>query len=411
MEKSRYRKAGGRMLNDTFIKSLKASDKPQKHFDGGGLYLFIPTTGSKLWRLAYRFDKKTKLLSLGEYPAVSLKDARERREEAKKLLAQDIDPGLHRKVLRDARLTEAANTFQAIALEWHENKTTDFTEKHRQLILYRLETYLFPAFGKMAVTKIEAPDILAVARPFEQKGMVETAHRLVQLVGQVLRYAIATGRAKHNVAADLRGALRSRKVTHRATITEPKKIGQLLRSLDGYEGYFPLRCALRLAPLVFVRPTELRAAEWSEINFAEKEWRIQAHRMKMKQQHIVPLSRQALEILEELYARTGDGKYLFPSIRTNDRPISDVTMLAALRRMGYEKHEICTHGFRSMASTLLNELGYNGDWIERQLAHGERNDVRAAYNYAEYLPERRKMMDEWATYLDGLRKKAVTAKK
>ncbi len=333
------------MLNDTFIRSLKASDKAQKHFDGGGLYLFIPTTGSKLWRLAYRFDKKTKLLSLGEYPAVSLKDARERREDAKKLLAQDIDPGLHKKTLRDARLTEAANTFQAVALEWHEHKTTDFTEKHRQLILYRLQTYLFPAFGKMSVTKIEVPDILAVVRPFEQKGMVETAHRLVQLVGQVLRYAIATGRAKHNVAADLRGALRSRKVTHRATITEPKKIGQLLRSLDGYEGYFPLRCALRLAPLVFVRPTELRAAEWSEINFAEKEWRIQAHRMKMKQQHIVPLSRQALEILEELYSHTGDGKYLFPSIRTNSRPFSDVTMLAALRRMGYEKHEICTHGF------------------------------------------------------------------
>ena len=391
------------MLNDTLIRSLKAADKPQKHFDGGGLFLFIPATGSKLWRMAYRFDKKSKLLSFGEYPTVSLKDARERREEAKKLLAQSIDPSLHKKNLREARLAEAANTFQAIALEWHATKTGDFTEKHRSHLLYRMETFLFPAFGKVGIAKIEAQDILAVVRPLEQKGMKETPHRLVQIVGQVLRYAIATGRAKHNIAADLRGALRPRKVTHRATITDTKKIGQLLLELDGYRGYFPLQCALRLAPLVFVRPTELRAAEWSEINFKEKEWRIQAHRMKMKQQHIVPLSKQALHILKELNARTGDGKYLFPSIRAKVQPISDVTMLAALRRMGYEKHELCTHGFRSMASTLLNELGYNRDWIERQLAHCERNGVRAAYNYAEYLPERRKMMDEWANYLDSLR--------
>jgi integrase len=395
------------MLNDTLIRSLKTTDKPQKHFDGGGLFLFMPTTGSKLWRLAYRFEKKSKLLSFGEYPTVSLKDARERRDEAKKLLSQGIDPGLHKKHLREARLTEAANTFQAVALEWHATKTGDFTEKHRSRVLYRLETFLFPAFGKVGVAKIGVQDILAVVRPLEQKGLMETAHRLVQLVGQVFRYAVATGRATHNISADLRGALRPRKVTHRATITDTKKVGQLLLALDGYEGYFPLQCALRLAPLVFVRPTELRAAEWSEINFKEKEWRIQAHRMKMKQQHIVPLSEQALHILEELQSYTGDGKYLFPSVRTQARPISDVTMLAALRRMGYEKHEICTHGFRSMASTLLNEQGYNRDWIERQLAHGERNDVRAAYNYAEYLTERRKMMQNWADYLDGLRTQTV----
>jgi integrase len=224
----------------------------------------------------------------------------------------------------------------------------------------------------------------------------------VQLVGQVFRYAIAAGRAKHNISADLRGALRPRKVAHRATITDTKKIGPLLLALDGYNGYFPINCALRL----FVRPTELRAAEWSEIDLEAKEWRIPAQRMKMRQQHIVPLAEQAVRILEELKPYSGDGKYLFPSIRTNERPISDVTLLAALRRMGYEKHELCTHGFRSMASTLLNELGYNRDWIELQLAHGERNDVRAAYNYAEYLPERKKMMQEWADYLTTLRKKA-----
>jgi integrase len=204
----------------------------------------------------------------------------------------------------------------------------------------------------------------------------------------------------------LHGALRPRKVTHRAAITEPKKVGQLLRDCDNYEGYFPIVCALRLAPLVFVRPTELRAAEWSEFNLEAQEWRIPATRMKMKQAHIVPLSKQAVEILKELQAFSGSGKYLFPSIRTETRPVSDATLLNALRRMGYAQNEMCTHGFRSIASTLLNELGYNRDWIERQLAHGERNDVRAAYNYAEYLPERRKMMDEWANYLASLRERA-----
>jgi integrase len=222
-----------------------------------------------------------------------------------------------------------------------------------------------------------------------------------------MRYAVATGRAKHNIAADLRGALKPRRGRHRATITDPEKIGPLLRAIDGYEGYFPLCCALRLAPRVFTRPTELRAAEWSEIDLVAKEWRIPAARMKMRQQHIVPLSDQAVRILEELQPYSGDGKYLFPSIRTDDRPISDVTMLAALRCMSYEKHELCTHGFRGMASTLLNELGYNFDWIERQLAHGERNEVRAAYNHAQYLPERRRMMQEWANYLDTLRKNGI----
>ena len=226
---------------------------------------------------------------------------------------------------------------------------------------------------------------------------------LLQIIGQVYRYAVITGRAKRNPATDLHGALRPRKVTHRAAITEPAKVAQLLRACDNYEGYFPITCALRLAPLVFVRPTELRAAEWSEFDLEGREWRIPAGRMKMKQMHIVPLATQAITILEELQPYSGSGKYLFPSIRTDTRPISDVTLLNAIRRMGYTKDEMCTHGFRSLASTLLNELGYNRDWIERQLAHGERNDVRAAYNYAEYLPERRKMMQEWADHMNKLK--------
>lgn len=225
----------------------------------------------------------------------------------------------------------------------------------------------------------------------------------MQIISQVCRYAVITGRAKRNLATDLHGALNPRKTVHRAAITAPSKVAKLLRDCDSYDGYFPIVCALRLAPLVFVRPTELRAAEWSEFNFEEQEWRIPTARMKMKQMHIVPLSKQVVAILEELRPYSGSGKYLFPSIRTDAKPLSDVTLLDALRRMGYAQDEMCTHGFSSIASTLLNELGCNQDWIERQLAQGERNDVRAAYNYAEYLPQRRKMMQEWADYLDGLK--------
>ena len=392
-------------LSDAYIRSLKAADKEQKHFDGGGLYLSIPKTGKKLWRMAYRFNQKTKLLSFGEYPVVSLKDARDRREEAKKLLANGIDPGAQKKAAKETLFSETNDTFKNIALEWHETRTADFTEKHRGTVMYRLEKYIFPLIGNEHIARMEAPDILAVVRPLEQKGQNETARRMLQMISQVYRYAVITGRAKRNPANDLHGALKPRKTTHRAAITEPKKVGQLLRDCDNYEGYFPIVCALRLAPLVFVRPTELRAAEWSEFNLEDKEWRIPATRMKMKQMHIIPLAAQAIKVLVELHEFSGSGKYLFPSIRTETRPISDATLLNALRLMGYAKDEMCTHGFRSVASTLLNELGYNRDWIERQLAHGERNDVRAAYNYAEYLPERRRMMTEWAEYLDELKKK------
>ena len=390
-------------LNDTLIRGLKAEARARKYFDGGGLFLFIPTNGSKLWRMAYRFEGKSKLLSFGDYPTLSLKDARERREAAKKLLAQGIDPSEHKREERKARLTAQRDSFQNIAREWHETRLAEFSEKHRGTVMYRLETYIFPGIGAKHIAKLDTQDILAVVKPLEQKGCYETSRRLLQIINQVFRYAIVTGRAKHNIAADLRGALRPRKVTHRAALVEPIKVGQLLRDIDAYEGYFPLICALKLAPLVFTRPTELRAAQWKEFDLDDKEWRIPAERMKMRRQHIVPLSTQAVCILEDLYDVTGDGTYLFPSTRTATRPISDATMLNALRRMGYQKQEMSVHGFRSIASTLLNELGYNRDWIERQLAHGETNGVRAAYNYAEYLPERRRMMQEWADYLDKLR--------
>jgi len=391
------------MLNDTLIKNLKPAEKTKKYFDGGGMFLFVSNSGSKLWRMVYHFDKKEKLLSFGAYPTVSLKDARERRENAKRLLAQGIDPGAHKKDIVAKRIAEQANSFKNIALEWHANQTEQFSAKHRNHIIFRLNTYLFPTLGDIAINKLEPLELLAAVRPLEKKGLLESAHRLVQLAGRIMRYAIVTGRAKYNIAADLCGALKPRRVVPRATITEPEKIGPLLRAIDSYPGYFPLNCALRLAPLLFVRPTELRAAEWSEFDLAAKEWRIPAVRMKMRQKHIVPLAAQVVRILEELKPFSGEGKYLFPSIRADNRPISDTTLLAAIRRMGYEKHELCTHGLRAMASTRLNELGYNRDWIERQLAHAERDSVRAAYNYAQYLPERRRMMQEWADYLDKLR--------
>jgi len=394
------------MLNDTLIRSLKFTGKPKKHFDGGGMYLLVTAIGSKLWRMVYHFDKKEKLLSFGEYPTVSLKDARERREDAKRLLAQGIDPGVHKKAIVARRIAEQANSFKNIALEWHENQTGQLTADHRRIVLYRLNSYLFPTIGNIAVNKLEPQDLLAIARSVEKKGLQDVPHRLIQLVGQILRYAIATGRAKHNIAADLRGALKPRRGQRRATITDPEKIGQLLKAIDSYPGHFSVCYALRLIPLVFTRSTELRAAEWSEIDLEAREWRIPASRTKMRQLHIVPLSVQAVRILEELKAISGENRYLFPSIRENDKPITDVALLSALRRMGYEKHEICVHGFRGMASTILNEQGYNRDWIERQLAHSERDGVRAAYNYAQYLPERRQMMQSYSDYLSELKKKA-----
>jgi len=390
-------------LTDFQIKNLKYSGKPMKVADGGGLYLYLSASGKKLWRMSYYFERKEKVLSFGEYPVVTLQKAREKRMEAKQLLADSIDPLAQKKIAKEEQISEVKDMFRNIALEWFEARTTDFTEKHRGTVMYRMEKYIFPVIGAEHIGRMEALDILKVIQPIEKKGQNETARRLMQIIGQIYRYAVITGRAKRNPVTDLHGAIRPRNVTHRAAVTEPKKVAQLLRAIDGYEGYFPIICALKLGPLVFVRPTELRAAEWSEFDFEAGEWRIPATRMKMKQIHIVPLSRQAVKILKELQEFSGSGKLLFPSIRTATRPLADATVLNAIRRMGYAKDEMSTHGFRSLASTLLNELGYNRDWIERQLAHGERNDVRAAYNYAEYLPERRRMMQEWADYLDKLK--------
>ena len=387
------------MLTDTAIRRAKPREKPYKLADGGGLYLLINPSGARWWRLKYRVEGREKLISLGVYPDVPLKDARERRDEARRLLASGGDPGAKRKAEKSAD----ADTFEAVAREWFGKFSTGWAPTHADKVFRRLELYVFPWLGSRPVRNIAAPDVLSCLRRVEARGTLETAHRTHQHCGQVFRYAVATGRAERDPCADLRGALPPATKQHLASITDVPGVSDLLRAIDGYAGTEVARSALRLAPLVFVRPGELRGAEWSEFDLATAEWRIPAERMKARVQHIVPLSRQALAILHELQPLTGSGRYLFPSARTHERPMSNNTLNAALRRMGYTTDDMTAHGFRSMASTLLNEQGWSRDAIERQLAHGERDEVRAAYNYAEYLPERRKMMQAWADYLDGLR--------
>ena len=390
-------------LTDRAILNLKANGKQHKHFDGGGLYLVVYPTGGKAWRLSYRYAGKENTLSFGSYPAVSLKMAREKREEAKTLLAQGIDPAKQKQAEKQAAADLVHNTFEVIAREWHSNYKERWTEKNANVILGRMQRDIFPRIGNIPIRELKAPQILDVARRVEARGALDYAHRILQYCGMVFRYAIATGRAEHNIVADLRGALQPRRPKHHASITDPRLVGGLLRSIDHYHGSFIVTCALRLAPYVFVRPGELRYAEWSEFDFDKAEWRIPGNRMKMGEQHLVPLSRQAIDIINKLREVTGGGTFLFPSLTSSIRPISENTLNQALRRLGYSSDDMTSHGFRSMASTLLNELGWNRDAIERQLAHGERNSVRAAYNITEFLSERCKMMQAWADYCDELK--------
>lgn len=389
-------------LSDTQLRALKRPGKATKLFDGDGLFLLQTPAGGKWWRLKYRYAGKEKLLSLGTYPEVSLALARDRCFEARKQLAIGLDPAELRKQSKLLKVERSANSFETVAREWFAKFSPNWAQGHSSKILRRLEKDVFPWMGAKPVADIGAPELLAVLRRIESRGALETAHRANQNCSQVFRYAVATGRAQRDPSADIRGALPPAKERHHPSITDPTKIGALLRAVAGYQGSFVTRCALQLAPLVFVRPGELRKAEWSEIDVDHAEWRIPAARMKMKVVHIVPLSEQALAILKDLKPLTGDGKLVFPGVRNLTRPMSENTVNAALRRLGYSKDEMTGHGFRSMASTLLNEQGWHRDAIERQLAHGERDAIRGAYNYAEYLPERRKMMQAWADFLDGL---------
>lgn len=391
-------------LSDLFVRKANGNGKVQKHSDGGGLFLYVTPEGKKSWRLAYRFVGKQKLLVIGPYPTISLKEARERRDSAKKLLLDNIDPSAAKQAAKAAAVDAARDSFEAVAREWIEKFSASWTPVYRTTMLCRLENKIFPYIGKRPIKTVTAPELLAVLRRVE-KDSVEVAHRVMRECGRIFRYAIATGRAERDVAADLRGALAPEPKNHFATITDPKGVGKLLNTLDNYIGTYAVGCALRLGPLLFVRARELAWAEWSEFDLDGAEWRIPAARMKMKQVHIVPLSRQAVAILRELHAFSGKGRFLFPGQNEKEPRINSCTLVLGLHRMGYGKGTMTFHGFRSMASTLLNERGYNRDWIERQLAHCERNGVRAAYNYAEYLPERRKMMQDWADILDELREK------
>ena len=388
------------------IKAAKATDKPFKMADGGGLYLLVQNNGARYWRLDYRFAGKRKTLAIGVYPEISLLQARERREAARKILANGADPSDIKKAQKAAKVALIENSFESVAREWFSKHAPNWKENHSSKIIRRLEADIFPWLGARPIGDIGAPELLQTIRRIESRGALETAHRALANCGQVFRYAIATGRAQRDPVADLRGALPPTKEKHHASITEPKAIGELLRDLAAYQGAFVTRCALRLAPLVFLRPVELRKAEWAEIDLDKAEWRIPASKMKMNAVHIVPLSTQAVAILREIQPLTGKGQWVFTGARTTTRPMSENAVLAALRRMGYTTDEMTGHGFRSMASTLLNEQGFNRDAIERQLAHAERDGVRAAYNYAEYMPERKRMMQHWADYLDGLAKGA-----
>lgn len=391
-------------LTDTQIKTTKPTDKAQKLFDADGLFLFIPPTGSKLWRVKYRYQRKEKLLALGKYPAVSLKEARHRTQEARKLLAQGIDPASAKKAAREQAAAEA-RTFETVARQWHKKYFPTWTPGHADEILRRLERHIFPHIGGKPIDAVTPSEVLEPIRQIESAGILETAHRVLGICGQVFRYAVANAWTVSDPCRDLRGALPPKVKKHHATITEPAKVGALLRAIDDFSGSLVVRGALRLAPLVFVRPGELRGMRWCELALDKAEWRIPAGRMKMREQHIVPLSRQALTILEEMKLLSWNSAFVFPNARSPLRCMSDAALVAALRRMGYDKSEMTAHGFRSMASTLLNEQGYNRDWIERQLAHAPRDGVRASYNFAEHLPERREMMQKWADYLEELKQR------
>jgi integrase len=389
-------------LSDLSIRNAKPGSKAVRIYDAGGLYVEVAPSGNKLWRLKYRFEGKEKRLALGAYPDTGLKDARAKRDAARKLLANDIDPGEHRKAQKAAGAARAANSFEVVAQEWYAKHSPNWVENHANRIIRRLERDVFPWIGARPIDAIKAPDLLAVIRRIEHRGALETAHRALANCGQVFRYAVATGRAERDPSGDLRGALAPVRGEHFAAVTEPPEVAKLLRAIDNYQGTLIVACALKLAPLVFVRPGELRSAEWDDIDISRAEWRYTV--TKTDTAHIVPLSTQAISILQELKPLTGSAKYVFPSARSSTRPMSDNAILAALRRLGIEKDEMSGHGFRAMARTILDEvLCVRPELIEHQLAHAVRDSNGRAYNRTAHLAERKKMMQQWGDYLDSLK--------
>ncbi|MEC5397927.1 tyrosine-type recombinase/integrase [Uliginosibacterium sp. H1] len=388
-------------LTDLQARKALPKDKPYRLADGAGMYLEVHPNGSKYWRLKYRFANKEKRLALGVYPDTSLGEAREQRDEARKLLAAGVDPGLARRAQKAARATAHANSFEAVAREWYAKRLPTWSEKYASGALAKLEQGLFPWLGSRPIAEVKAPELLQCLRRIEGRGTIDTAHRTKGIAGEVFRYAVATGRAERDPSADLKGALAPVKVQHLKALTEPAQVAPLLRAIDGYSGGPVVCAALRLAPMLFVRPGELRRAEWVDIDLAAEEWRYTV--TKTDTQHIVPLPSQAVAILRELQAITGEGRYVFPSGRGASRPMSENGVTAALHAMGFG--DVMTgHGFRAMARTILDEVvGVRPDYIEHQLAHAVRDPNGRAYNRTAFLAERKKMMQTWADYLDRLK--------
>lgn len=399
-------------LTDTFVKNIKHSGKivkrtgkpaGDKHTDGQGLYLLVKPAG-KYWRMSYRINSKQKTLALGVYPAVSLAKARQRRDKARELLADGIDPSTAKREEKQAKAAAAANTFQAVAEAWMKATAANRAASTQEKVRAWFANDVFPAIGKMPITEVGPRDVLAVVRKMEDRGIRDSSRRVGQLCGQVFRFAVAEGSVERDVTADLRGAYKQSEKQHYAAITDPKKLGDLLRSIHAYDGSAYTQAALKLSPLLFLRPGELRTGEWAEIDFEASEWRIPGRKMKMGLDHIVPLPRQAVEVLEALHNITGHGKYIFPSLRTGSRPMSDNTVNAALRGMGYSNEVQTAHGFRATARTIMDEvLNERVDLIEHQLAHAVKDANGRAYNRTAHLPARREMMQRWADYLDKLR--------
>jgi integrase len=391
-------------LTDTFVKQVKQI-KPtgDKHSDGQGMYLLVNSAG-KYWRLDYRFLGKRKTLALGVYPAVSLSKARARRLEAREQIADGIDPGAAKRDTKHAQLIAAQHTFEAVARRWLEKTASERAATTQEKVKNWLAKDLYPVIGSQPISTIKPRDVLVAVQRIEARGANESAHRVKSLCGQVFRFAVATGLAERDVTTDLKGALVSVQTNHFAAITEPHQVAKLLVAIHGYSGHPYAAAALKLAPLVFVRPGELRSAEWCEIDLNAAEWRIPGHKMKMKNDHIVPLAKQSVDILRVVHLMTSHGKYVFPSIRTSDRCMSENTVNAALRGLGFGKDVMTGHGFRAMARTILDEvLEERVDYIEHQMAHTVKDANGRAYNRTAHLPARRLMMQRWADYLDALR--------
>jgi len=389
-------------LTDVTVRTAKPRDKTYTLSDSGGLYVEITPAGGKRWRWKYRIEGREKLLSMGVYPDVPLVAARGRRDDARKLLASGVDPSVHRQAAKAAQAESAANSFEVIAREWFVKHQSGWAESHSSKLLTRLEKDVFPYIGSRPISEITAPELLKTLRRIEERGALETAHKARFSCGQVFRYAIATGRTERDISADLRGALPPVVVKHIASITDPALVGPLLRVLDGYQGTVVVRAALKLAPMFFMRPVELRTAQWADIDLEKGEWR--PFVSKVKKDHIVPLATQAIQILKELHPLTGRGRFVFEGARSIKRPMSANTVNAALRRLGIPKKELSGHGFRAMARTILDEVHeVRPDFVEHQLTHVVKDPLGRAYNRTTHLPARRKMMQLWADYLDQLR--------